>query len=273
MATYCIGDVQGCFVELKNLLATINFDPQSDTLWFTGDLVNRGPDSLQVLRFIKALGDRAITVLGNHDLHFLALAANPKSEIHSQYDTLDELLAAPDCADLCAWLRQQPLLHHDASVGFTMVHAGLPPQWDLVKAQRCAQEVEQVLRSDRYIEFFTHLYGNQPNCWNEDLTGWDRLRVITNYFTRLRFCTMEGVLELNTKGESHKPPAGYLPWFKISHRLNQDLKIVFGHWAALEGKTDTPNVYALDTGCAWGRCLSAMRLEDLKWFSVKCRKN
>lgn len=268
MSTYCIGDVQGCFDELQSLLQKIKFNPQIDRLWFTGDLVNRGPKSLDVLRFVKGLGEHAIVVLGNHDLHLLAVAyGHVKSH---QQDTLQEILQAPDSKELCDWLRQQPLLHHDAKLGFTLIHAGLPPQWDVSKAQRCANEVENVLRGDHYQEFFAHLYGDEPSCWNENLSGFDRLRIITNYFTRLRFCKPDGTLELQTKGESHNPPPEFLPWFKIPNRKSKNLKILFGHWAALNGKTDEPNVYALDTGCAWGNCLTAMCLETGERFNIQC---
>lgn len=268
MSHYCIGDVQGCFSELTALLTKINFDPKHDTLWFTGDLVNRGPQSLEVLRYVKSLGDRALTVLGNHDLHLLAVVSG-KAKVKSQ-DTFDDILNAPDCNELCDWLRQQPLLHHDAKLGYALVHAGLPPQWNLEKALQCAHEVESVLRSDKYADFFAHMYGNEPNRWDEKLTGNDRLRIITNYLTRLRFCDAKGTLELITKSESHTPPHGYLPWFKIPQRKTKILNILFGHWAALGGHTDEAHVYALDTGCVWGNCLSALRLEDGQRFSVHC---
>jgi bis(5'-nucleosyl)-tetraphosphatase (symmetrical) len=268
MSTYCIGDVQGCFDELQNLLQKIKFNLQTDYLWFTGDLVNRGPKSLDVLRFVKNLGERAVVVLGNHDLHLLAVAYGHVKP--HQQDTLQEILQAPDCQELCDWLGQQPLLHHDAKLNFTLVHAGLPPQWDLSKAQQCASEVESVLRNNNHQEFFAHLYGDEPACWNENLTGFDRLRIITNYFTRLRFCKPDGTLELQTKGESNNPPPEFLPWFKIPNRQNKDLKILFGHWAALNGKADEPNIYALDTGCVWGNCLTAMCLETGKLFNVLC---
>jgi bis(5'-nucleosyl)-tetraphosphatase (symmetrical) len=270
MSTYCIGDVQGCFDQLQQLLQKIQFDSARDRLWFTGDLVNRGPKSLDVLRFIKNLGDRAIVVLGNHDLHLLAVAYGHATQ-HKQ-DTLQEILLAPDKDKLCNWLRQQPLLHHDAVLGFTLVHAGLAPQWNLNAAQQHAHEVETVLRGNNYQDFFAHLYGNQPACWDEKLSGWDRLRIITNYFTRLRFCKPDGTLELQTKGESHTPPPEFLPWFKIPNRKNKDLKIIFGHWAALAGKTDESNVHALDTGCVWGHCLTTLCLETGERFSIECKE-
>lgn len=269
MSHYCIGDVQGCFTELNALLAKINFHPKQDTLWFTGDLINRGPQSLEVLRFVKSLGKNAVTVLGNHDLHLLAIVyGNAKTK---PQDTLDDILNASDRDELCHWLLQQPLIHHDANLNYSLVHAGLPPQWNLQTALRCAQEVETVLRSKQAAEFFANMYSNEPNCWNENLTGWDRVRLITNYLTRLRFCDANGTLELTHKGEAHTPPANYLPWFKQPHRQNQDLRILFGHWAALGGHTDEPNAIALDTGCVWGNCLSAIRLEDGQRFSVSCQ--
>ncbi len=268
MPNYSIGDIQGCFIALNKLLTKIQFNPANDTLWFTGDLVNRGPQSLEVLRFIKSLGKQAIVVLGNHDLHLLAVSK--KYAPYKKQDTLAEILMAPDCLELCDWLRQQPLLYHDVQLGYTMVHAGLAPQWDLTKALRCANEVQTILRSDRYPEFLAHMYGDEPHCWQDELTGWPRLRLITNYFTRMRFCKLDGTLDLDKKGSAGNPPADFLPWFKIPNRAHKDLKIIFGHWAALNGKTDEPNIFALDTGCAWGNCLTAMRLEDGKRFTVAC---
>lgn len=270
MSNYCIGDVQGCYTELTALLTQIEFDPSQDYLWFTGDLVNRGPESLETLRFIKSLGDRAIVILGNHDMHMLAVAS--KEREYKKQDTFKDVLEAPDCEELCAWLRQQRLLYHDAKLGYTMVHAGLAPQWDLAKAKQCAAEVEKALRGKQYAEFFAHMYRDHCNNWHDDLTGWKRLRTITNYFTRMRFCKSDGELELSIKGTPENPPPGFLPWFKVPDRRNKDLKIIFGHWAALNGKTDTPNVFALDTGCAWGNSLTAMRLEDGERFSVGCHK-
>lgn len=269
MSTYCIGDIQGCYTALQALLKKIHFNSAKDHLWFTGDLVNRGSQSLEVLRFVKSLNDRAVVALGNHDLHLLAVAYGQASL--GKEDTLQSLLAAPDCVELCDWLRRQPLLHHDKHLGFTMVHAGLPPQWDLTHAQQYAGEVEHVLRSDQHRQLYKHLYGDEPACWNENLKGWDRLRLIANYFTRLRFCKPDGRLELQTKGDVSVQPPGFFPWFALPNRLSKNLKIVFGHWASLEGKTDEPNVYALDTGCVWGSCLSAMCLESGKWFSVSCQ--
>jgi bis(5'-nucleosyl)-tetraphosphatase (symmetrical) len=263
MATYAIGDVQGCFDELQALLTLIEFNPSSDQLWFAGDLVNRGPKSLQVLRFIKQLRN-AIVVLGNHDIHLLSLANGHPFKDHTLY----ELLAAPDCYELADWLRQQPLMHYDAKLGYVMAHAGIFPRWSLTQAHRYAQEVEQVLRQDDYATWLDHLYGNQPDTWRDDLTGWDRLRFIVNAFTRMRFCTPAGQLEFTSAGEAGSAPDGYLPWFKIPNSSIGQVNIVYGHWAALAGETYTPHVFALDTGCAWGGSLTAMRLEDQQRFSV-----
>lgn len=266
MSNYVIGDIQGCFNELIALLDQIQFNSQYDQLWFTGDLVNRGPQSLAVLRYVKNL-ENPIIVLGNHDLHLLAVVKG-KATLRPD-DTLDEILTAPDCDSLCDWLRQQRLLYHHSALNYTLVHAGIPPQWTLKQALGYSQEVEKVLQSPNYQELLNHLYGDTPSQWDENLTGWPRLRLIINYFTRLRFCDNQGTLELKTKGKPmHSPSSEFKPWFKIpTHR---DLKIVFGHWAALEGKTDEPNIFALDTGCVWGKCLTAMRLEDKVRFSVPC---
>lgn len=258
MAVYAIGDIQGCFDELVALLDTLAFEPRRDVLWFVGDLVNRGPKSLDVLRFIKSLGDRAITVLGNHDLHLLAVAH--AHERPRRKDTLDDILRAPDRDDLLDWLRHQPLLHHDAALGFTMVHAGLPPQWNLTEARAYALEVEEALRGPSYIPFLEHMYGDKPTQWSARLDGWERLRFITNCFTRLRFCDAQGRLALDAKGPPGTQSAPYLPWFEVPLRRSRDCNIVFGHWSAL-GNHAAHQVYALDTGCLWGGELTALRLD------------
>ena len=268
MATYAIGDVQGCLEAFKALLKTIKFDPKKDTLWLAGDLINRGTESLETLRFIYSLRDSIITVLGNHDLHLLAVAANLRP--CSVSDTLDEILQAPDCNTLLKWLRQQPLLHHDSKLRYTMVHAGIPPQWSLKKAIKRAKEVEEVLRSDRADLFLLSMYGNKPKRWKKGLSDVERWRVITNYFTRMRFCTEEGKLDLKTKSGLQNIPDGYAPWFAHSDRKTKNDLIIFGHWASLEGKSYTKNTFALDTGCVWGGALTAMRLEDQHRFSVSC---
>lgn len=266
MATYAIGDIQGCFDSLLRLLDKINFDSLHDALWFTGDLVNRGPKSLEVLRFIKKLNNVQV-VLGNHDLHLLSVvytnaSLDPKSNLRA-------ILNAPDKEELCTWLRNRALLHHDANLGYTLVHAGFPPQWDLNKAVSCAEEVETILRSKHFVEFLKNMYGNEPSRWSDSLMGWERLRCITNCLTRLRFCDIKGNLELTAKGIDAISD-NYFPWFKLPNRRSKDLNILFGHWAALQGQTNEPNVYALDTGCVWGRCLTAMRLEDKARISINC---
>jgi bis(5'-nucleosyl)-tetraphosphatase (symmetrical) len=270
MSTYAIGDIQGCQQELISLLDEINFNENKDRLWFTGDLVNRGPNSLETLRFVKELGDRAITVLGNHDLHLLAIANGQSSYMHKG-DTLKEILQATDKDELLSWLLQRPLFHQDKSSGFIMVHAGLAPQWTTAQASALASEVESVLRSDNYTEFFANMYGNTPDSWSEKLEGWERLRVITNYLTRLRYCEINGKMEFSEKNTPGKQAVQYLPWFEIKNRSSANQKIIFGHWAALRNykiNYETHNVYPLDTGCLWGGDLTALRLEDEKWFSV-----
>lgn len=268
MSTYAIGDIQGCLEPLQCLLKKIAFDPAKDKLWLAGDLINRGPDTLATLRFLYSIRTSLVIVLGNHDLHFLAVAYGLRKK--SQYDTLDELLQAPDCAELIQWLRQQKLLHHDPALGFTLVHAGIPPQWELAQAQACAREVEAVLQSDAIAEYLATMYGNKPSCWEDGLQGQERLRLITNYFTRMRFCNAHGELELATKESADAAPVGYAPWFSFAERKTKHEKILFGHWAALEGHTNIPNIYALDTGCVWGGALTAMRLEDSQKFSCNC---
>jgi bis(5'-nucleosyl)-tetraphosphatase (symmetrical) len=265
MTTYAIGDIQGCYVELQQLLQQIRFDPARDKLWLVGDLVNRGPDSLQVLRFVKSLGDSVITVLGNHDLHLLAVAEGA-AELHRS-DTLDEVLRAPDRDELLAWLRQQRLLHVEGE--YVLVHAGLLPQWSVKQAAGYAREVEQALRGDNLATFLTRMYGNTPHSWDDDLAGYKRLRVITNALTRMRICTPQGEMEFKFKGEVEKIPAGHMPWFDAPQRKSRDATVIFGHWSAL-GLKLTPKVIALDTGCLWGGSLSAIRLEDRQLFQVSC---
>lgn len=267
MTIYAIGDVQGCFTALEKLLAHIQFDTHKDKLWFTGDLVNRGPQSLAVLRFVKALGAAQVTILGNHDLSLLALAYGVRSAHHD--DTLDEILNASDRDELITWLRHRPLLHKEK--GYVLVHAGLAPAWELDEACALAQEVEIALRSPHPDIFLQNMFGNQPDRWDTQLSGMARLRCITNYLTRMRFCHEDGRLDLDYKGGMADKPSDLIPWFNVKHRKNAKEKIIFGHWAALNGKTDIPHVYALDTGCVWGNCLTAMRLDDAKRFTVKCK--
>lgn len=262
MAIYAIGDLQGCAEELDALLAELPFDPARDQLWFVGDLVNRGPKSLETLRRVHALGEAAVVVLGNHDFHLLRLAEGHARDRAD--DTLEEVLAASDAANLLDWLRHRPLMHVDA--GHAMVHAGLPPQWSIAKARALAAEVEAALRGPRYHEFLGALYGDEPRAWREDLEGWSRLRVIVNAMARLRFCTPEGEMDVDAKGTT--PPPGYRPWFEL--RPAGEAPIVCGHWSAL-GLRLTPGLMALDTGCVWGGSLTALRLDDRRLFQLPCR--
>ena len=268
MATYAVGDIQGCLLPLQQLLASVNFDPQKDKLWLVGDLINRGPHSLETLRFIYAMRDSVITVLGNHDLHLLAVAHGQRKP--SRSDTLSEILAADDSVEMLQWLRRQPLLYSDKELGFTLVHAGIPPNWNLKQAHQYAREVETVLRSKHYESFLAKMYGNEPNIWSDQLQGVARWRMITNYFTRMRLCNSEGELELTYKGGLNGGPAQYAPWFMHPDRKTSDQKIIFGHWAALEGHAPADNVYPLDTGCVWGGKMTMMRLEDEQLFQSQC---
>ena len=265
MSTYAIGDVQGCYDQLLDLLDEISYEPETDVLWFAGDLVNRGPKSLDVLRFVSSLKN-TVVVLGNHDLHLLAVANEAEAEKHS--DTFQDVLTAPDCEKLCLWLRKQKLFHHDPTLAYSLLHAGLPPGWDITQALEHASEVETVLQSEQFIEFLKHMYGNTPNEWNDNLTSWDRFRFITNCFTRIRFCDEKGRLDLAVKGKPGTQPKGFQPWYTVANRKSQNDRILFGHWASLEGETNESSVIALDTGCVWGRELSALRLEDNTWFQV-----
>ena len=265
MAIYAVGDVQGCYAELARLLEDIRFDPAADKLWLVGDLVNRGPGSLEVLRYIKSLGDSAITVLGNHDLHLLAVAEGVAEQHRT--DTLDTILNAPDRDELLHWLRNQRLLY--AQDGYVLVHAGLLPQWSVAQAESLAREVEAALRDSEYATFLKRMYGNSPHSWNDDLTGDKRLRVIVNAFTRMRICTREGEMEFKFKGEVGNIPEGYLPWFDVPNRASRDATVIFGHWSAL-GLLHRKNVIALDTGCLWGGPMSAIRLDNRQLFQAAC---
>ena len=267
MATYAVGDLQGCYRELVQLLEQVRFDPAHDVLWLTGDLVNRGPQSLECLRFVQSLGPAARTVLGNHDLHLLAVAftgAAPKKK-----DTLQEILDAPDADELLGWLRQQPLMIVDERRQLAMVHAGIFPGWTIPQARALAQEVETVLQSDRSVHFLQHMYGNEPDSWNDRLQGMGRLRFITNAFTRMRICALEKkrqhALELRYKEDVAGIPDGYVPWF-TQFAPPPGWRVLFGHWAALEAHTGVDNVIALDSGCVWGRFLTMLRVDDGKYF-------
>ena len=264
MATYAVGDLQGCFSELEQLLEAVSFNPEKDQLWLAGDLVNRGPESLEVLRFASGMGDRVRCVLGNHDLHLLAVAYSGARLKRS--DTLQKILDAPDRERLLYWLRHQPLFHYDKKLGFVMSHAGIPPIWDLQQTLCYAGEVESVLQGDAYINYFENMYGNKPSKWSDSLSGFDRLRVITNYFTRMRFCTAKGKLDFDSKEGLDQCPKGYAPWFSYPRQVKD--KIIFGHWAALEGDVDADGIYGLDTGCVWGGRLTALHLESGEQTSV-----
>ena len=262
MATYVVGDVQGCFASLRALLKEVRFGAQ-DALWCVGDLVNRGPDSLATLRFARDLGDRFACVLGNHDLHFLAMVYG--GHPHRAGDTLRPLLDAPDCAALADWLRRQPLLLETDA--FALAHAGVPHVWSLETARRNAREVEGVLRGAEHRAFFKGMYGNEPALWDAALAGLPRQRAIVNYLTRMRLAAADGRLDFTHKGDlATKPPPGYRPWFRYPSRVGKT--ICFGHWAALNGATGAAPVIGLDTGCVWGRALAALRLEDGRRFHV-----
>ncbi len=258
MAVYAIGDLQGCYDPLRRLLDRLRFEPAHDRLYFVGDLVNRGPQSLETLRFIRGLGTAAHSVLGNHDIHLLALAAGvgkPKAS-----DTLDAVLKAGDRDELLDWLRRCPLLIHDEALDCVIVHAGLAPPWDLATAKRCAAEVQSALQADDPHELFSQLYGNQPDRWSEQLRDMARLRFSINALTRMRYCYRDGRLDFRAKGRPGTQPAELVPWFEVPGRANRDVNIVFGHWSTL-GEVHVPGIHGIDTGCVWGQCLSALALD------------
>jgi bis(5'-nucleosyl)-tetraphosphatase (symmetrical) len=265
MSTYAVGDVQGCYDELRRLLDNVRFDPAADTLWLVGDLVNRGPKSVETMRFVRSLGDRAVTVLGNHDLHLLVVAAGVRKPHRG--DTIDEILAAPDRDELLDWLRRRKLMHVES--GYAMVHAGLLPQWTIAQALALAGEVEAALQGPGYDALMRTMYGNEPAAWSEDLTGDDRLRVIINAMTRLRLCDAAGRMDFSHKEGLEHAPAGYLPWFEVPGRKSAGTPIVCGHWAAL-GLLLKDDLLSIDSGCVWGRELSAVRLEDRRLAQCDC---
>jgi bis(5'-nucleosyl)-tetraphosphatase (symmetrical) len=266
MATYAVGDVQGCYDALRRLLDVVEFDPPHDDVWFVGDLVNRGPQSLETLRFIKSLGTAATPILGNHDLHLLVAASGYTKQYPG--DTLSDILDAPDREELLHWLRQQKLMHVDK--GYAMVHAGLLPQWTIRKALALSAEVEAVLRGDDHDAFLRPLYGNKPSAWHDKLTGDERLRVIVNAMTRMRLCTADGDMEFTHKLAPFNMPVGYQPWFDIPGRASGDTPVLFGHWASL-GLLLRSDAIGLDSGCVWGRKLTAMRLDDRRVFQCGCK--
>lgn len=269
MSLYAIGDVQGCYADLRRLLDKIRFDPASDQLWFAGDLVNRGPQSLETLRFVKGLGGAARCVLGNHEFHLLCLAAGVGGNAN---DGLRAVLDAPDAGELTDWLARQPLLRVDRRRELILVHAGLLPQWDIETAVALAAEVGDALRDDRR-GFLASLYGDAPDRWHERLRGAGRLRVIVNAMTRLRFCGADGRMDMQCTGPPGAQPDGLRPWFELPHRRDPACTVLFGHWAAL-GFAQLPGCVALDSGCVWDGRLTAFRLEPGEWraFSVECAK-
>ncbi|VAX09269.1 Bis(5'-nucleosyl)-tetraphosphatase, symmetrical [hydrothermal vent metagenome] len=270
MAIYAIGDLQGCYNDFRRLLDKCQFNPDADTLWLAGDLVNRGPNSLETLRHVVSLGDSVISVLGNHDLHMLAIDAGMKS---TRDPDLIKILDAPDRPQLMHWLRQRPMIHHDPVTMYTLVHAGIYPPWNLAQAQAHAAELHAILRSENYPDFFEHMYGDQPDCWSEDLQGWDRLRFICNSFSRMRFCSQKGQLYLPAKGPPGTQAEGYHPWFSINSRKTRNQKIIFGHWSTL-GTLRQHNTIALDTACIWGGKLTALQVdsdpENPRYISINC---
>lgn len=266
MSHYAIGDIQGCHAEFCQLLDVIGFSPQRDRLWLVGDLINRGPASLAVLREVRALGDAAVTVLGNHDFHLLVVAAG-HTTLHDD-DTLAPILEAPDRDELVGWLARRPLVV--AEDGLLLVHAGLLPSWSAATALALAREVEATLAGPDADAFLAGLYGDEPRTWRDDLAGFDRLRAIVNACARLRFCTAEGTMEFREKRGPDRAPPGFRPWFEHAHRASARSTIVCGHWSTLELKL-APNLLMLDSGCLWGGTLTAVRLADRRVFQVPSR--
>jgi bis(5'-nucleosyl)-tetraphosphatase (symmetrical) len=256
MAIYAIGDVQGCYDEVTHLLDTLNIDPATDEVWFVGDLVNRGPGSLEVLRLVRSLGNAATVTLGNHDLHLLAAAETGRQPD----DSLAPVLAAPDADELLDWLRDQPLTHYRPDLNTLMVHAGIPHEWTPELAVELGREVEAVLQGSGRKAFFMQMYGEQPDRWSPELQGMERLRCITNGLTRIRFCRDDGRMDFTEKGSPGEQPAGLVPWFDLPGRATESVRVVIGHWSTL-GLVQRDNLLALDTGCVWGRQLTAARLD------------
>lgn len=277
MADYAIGDVQGCYDVLQRLLENIQFDDRRDRLWFVGDLVSRGPDSLAVLRFLHQLAMTPKITLGNHDLSLLFCLYCPDKAMqlaqtkHQVYppETLKKVLEAEDAFILGDWLRHQSIVIHDSHLQVVMCHAGIPPMWSLEQALGYAKELEQVLTGPDYRDFFAAMYGNQPDQWSESLIGMDRLRLITNFFTRMRYFDQQGRLDFSFSGTVHTAPRHLIPWFAIPRKSTLPCDLLFGHWASLDGQCPHSHYYALDTGCVWGKKLTALRLQDRQYFYVK----
>jgi bis(5'-nucleosyl)-tetraphosphatase (symmetrical) len=267
VSDYVIGDVQGCYEPLQRLLKQIQFEPQKDCLWFVGDLVNRGPDSLKVLRFLKQLPIPPKIALGNHDLHLL-VSLFGQTHWQSEEDTILQVLEAPDAQELGHWLRQQSMICYSESLQVLVCHAGIAPQWTLQEALYLAREVEEVLQGEGYQNFLNDLYGDKPDRWDPALSGTARLRCITNYLTRMRFCDHEGRLNFSYKGGISTAPSTLYPWYEVPARKVLPVDLVFGHWASLKEVCPAPHLYAIDTGCFWGGELTALRLQDRQRFSV-----
>lgn len=267
MATYFVGDIQGCFDELLLLLERVKFNKDQDQLWLTGDLVARGPKSLETLRFVKSLGESATVILGNHDLHLLAVSQGLASV--KKRDKTEPILLAPDGDELIQWLRHQPLLAINEKHNVVMTHAGISPQWDMDTAIACAQEIEQLLRSEQWLWLLKNMYQNQPTQWNAKLTGMDRYCYIINAFTRMRFCTNDGILDMEHKNDPKKETnSALLPLFDVPNKKPLSHQVIFGHWAALMGY-ESDYVIALDTGCVWGEHLTLYRIDDRQYFTQK----
>jgi len=272
LATYVIGDLQGCLTPLKVLLDKLRFDDKRDTLWFVGDIVNRGPESLAALRFVKELGDSAITVLGNHDLHLLAVIFGTRKV--SPKDTLDDILAAPDLDELTDWLRRQPLIHTDQQLRFTLTHAGVYPFWSLATAHALADEVHDMLPTQAFLDFLPHMYGNEPARWNaeldKDATTHDRWRFVINAFTRMRYCQQDGSLDYRFNGPPAIAPRHLLPWYAVERRVTLPTNLVFGHWSSHPGIAPT-GIVPTDRGCVWGGSQTAYHLEER--ITYTCRSS
>ncbi len=264
MAIYAVGDIQGCYESLRCLLDKVDFNPDEDTLWVAGDIVNRGPESLKTLRFIKSLNKSARMVLGNHDLHLLAVARGAQS--CKRKDTFNDILDAPDVDELMDWLRHQKMMIRDKSRKVAMAHAGIPHIWKIKQAKQYARELETVLRSEECDAFLSAMYGNQPQQWDESLTGFERLRVITNYFTRMRFVDDAGGMDFNCKLGPNSAPEGFKPWYSFVRTGRT--RIIFGHWAALEGRVPNPQMVGIDTGCVWGGRLTLLNVDT--WVKSSC---
>ena len=269
MPTYAIGDLQGCCEDFESLLELISFDRANDTLWLVGDLVNRGPESLRTLRVVRALGDAAITVLGNHDFHLMAAYCGLRKR--GRNDTLDEILAAPDASDLIEWMRTRPLAHQDIIAGtrYLLVHAGVAPEWAHDQAMEFGRELQAAMSGEHWRATLTTLFGNTPARWSNDLCGDERLRCIVNILTRLRFCSADGELDFKTNQGANSAPDGFLPWFELRDQSGRDGVIVTGHWSTL-GLHMTGAHIGTDTGCVWGGSLTAVRLEDRAVFQQPC---